>query len=112
MGFSRIKKLWFIVPAVLVIGTLFGLVVMMLWNWLLPPLFGLPEITFWQALGLFVLSKVLFGGWRHGPPAHWRWKHRMDLMSPEERNRIKQRFMCKWGGVAEQEQNLQTDQSE
>ncbi len=33
-----------------------------LWNWLMPTLFGLPVISFWQALGLLVLSRVLFGG--------------------------------------------------
>lgn len=39
----------------------FGFVVMSLWNWLMPAIFGLRVITFWQALGLVVLSKILFG---------------------------------------------------
>ncbi|MDT7832900.1 hypothetical protein RQM59_10950 [Flavobacteriaceae bacterium S356] len=42
--------------------TLFGYVLMYLWNWLMPLIFGLPIITFWQALGLCLLSKILFGG--------------------------------------------------
>jgi hypothetical protein len=41
---------------------LFGAVVMLLWNWLLPPIVGLPAITFFQAVGLLALSRVLFGG--------------------------------------------------
>jgi hypothetical protein len=41
-----------------------GLVVRLLWNWLLPPIFGLREITFWQGLGLLALCRILFGG--HG----------------------------------------------
>ncbi len=45
----------------------FGFIVMSLWNWLLPGIFGLPAIGFWQALGLLVLSKILFGGFRGGP---------------------------------------------
>ena len=39
-----------------------GEVVRLLWNWLLPPLFGVREITFWQALGLLALSRILVGG--------------------------------------------------
>ena len=39
-----------------------GVVVQWLWNWLLPEIFGLPRITFWQALGLLALSRILFGG--------------------------------------------------
>jgi hypothetical protein len=38
-----------------------GEVVALLWNWLLPPLFGFPQVTFWQALGLLVLARILFG---------------------------------------------------
>lgn len=42
--------------------TAFGYLLMYLWNWLMPLIFGLPVITFWQALGLCLLSKILFGG--------------------------------------------------
>ena len=41
---------------------LFGYVTMSLWNWLLPDLFGLKTITFWQAIGLVILAKIFFGG--------------------------------------------------
>ena len=50
------------------LGTLaaavFSFVVMSLWNWLMPALFGWHTVTFWQALGLLVLSKLFFGGFR------------------------------------------------
>ena len=56
-----------------------GEVVRLLWNWLLPPLFGWAQITFWQALGLLALCRILFGGFGlHGsgrsgcPPSHGR----------------------------------------
>ena len=39
-----------------------GGIVMLLWNWLIPSLFHLSAITYWQAMGLFLLSKILFGG--------------------------------------------------
>jgi hypothetical protein len=47
---------------------LMGLVIFGLWNLLMPAIFSLPAITFWQALGLFLLSRLLFGrfgGWGH-----------------------------------------------
>jgi hypothetical protein len=43
------------------IGVLFGFVIMWLWNWLMPGLFGLKAITYWQGVGLFILAKILFG---------------------------------------------------
>ena len=49
----------FIVAAFMVLG---GFVVMELWNWLMPAIFDLGIIDFWQALGLLILSKIFFGG--------------------------------------------------
>jgi len=73
---------------------LFSFFVMKLWNWLMPDVFGLHMITYWQALGILVLAKILFGscgprgrGWHGGG-----WRHRMrerwEKMSPEERERF------------------------
>lgn len=52
----------FIAILIVLFITLFGYALMYLWNWLMPLIFGLPIITFWQALGLCLLSKILFGG--------------------------------------------------
>ena len=49
----------------LLFGLLFGWLVMMLWNWLMPSLFGIKTITYWQAFGITVLAKILFSGY-HG----------------------------------------------
>jgi len=49
---------------------LFGLVVKVLWNWLMPALFGLGTITFWQAFGIVLLAKLLFGGFAHSHRNH------------------------------------------
>jgi len=68
---------------------LFGFIVMYLWNWLVPSVFGGPTVTFWQALGLLVLSRILVGGLGggHGDDKHGR--HRMrdewERMTPEQR---------------------------
>ena len=66
------KWTWFALAPFAVLGILLfvavgGEVVRQLWNWLLPPLFGWPRITFWQAVGLLALCRILFGGTgRHG----------------------------------------------
>lgn len=73
-----------------------GEVVRRLWNWLLPALFSVPEITFWQALGLLVLCRILFGGFgmhgRRGPRRWGRWED----MTPEERERFRHRMRSRW----------------
>ena len=70
-----------------------GEVVRLLWNWLLPPLFGWSQITFWQALGLLALCRILFGGFGlHGSgrsSVRRRWAERWEHMSPEERERFR-----------------------
>jgi hypothetical protein len=69
--------------------TVFSLVVMSLWNWLMPAIFGVRAIGFWQALGLLALSRILMGGLRGGPGRRMHWRHRMrerwNAMTPEER---------------------------
>jgi predicted membrane chloride channel (bestrophin family) len=73
---------------------LFGFGVMYLWNWLMPALFGFHLITFWQAVGILILSKILFGGFRGGRGGHRYWRHRMDErwehMTPEEREKFRE----------------------
>lgn len=44
---------------------LFGYFVMLLWNWLMPTIFGLTTITFWQAAGIVLLARLIFGGFKH-----------------------------------------------
>ncbi len=90
-------------PLVVAFVALFGFVVMWLWNWLMPALFGLKTIGYWQALGLFVLAKILFGGFRGpgGRDRHWRrrMRERWEHMTPEERERFRQGFCDPWGRV-------------
>ncbi len=79
------------IVALIAIG---GEIVKVLWNSLLPPLFGWREVTFWQALGLLVLCRILFGGLgMHGGPRHGmrrRMAERWAAMTPEERERFRQ----------------------
>ena len=48
--------------AITLLAFLFGYVIMWLWNWLMPEIFGLTTLTYWQAVGLFILLKLLLGG--------------------------------------------------
>jgi hypothetical protein len=73
---------------------LFGYVTMQLWNWLMPAIFGLRVITFWQALGLLILGKILFGGFhKHAGGRGGGWRRHMaerwEKMTPEERERFR-----------------------
>jgi len=104
------KKWFFIAPAAIVAILLFiaigGVVVMQLWNWLLPPLFGWRLITFWQALGILVLCRILFGriGGRgfHRSRFRNRMAQRFEHMTPEEREKFRQgmRGRCGFGPPA------------
>ena len=81
--------------------TVFSAVVMGLWNWLMPTIFGSRLISFWQALGLLLLSRILFG--RFGRPGPgMRWRHRMrerwNQMTPAEREKFMEGMKGRCGG--------------
>jgi hypothetical protein len=88
-----VRGLKFVLLAALFV-TVLGFVVMSLWNWLMPALFGWHLINFWQAVGFLVLSKILFGGFRGHPGRHLYWRRRMmerwEQMTPEEREKFRQ----------------------
>jgi uncharacterized membrane protein len=118
----KVKKLMWIAPlaivGMVVFITLGGTIVMLLWNWLAPALFGLRLITFWEALGLLVLCRILFGGFGlHGSQRSQsdrrvgdriadrvvdrvaeRVAERGANMSTEEQERFRQRLRERWGG--------------
>jgi hypothetical protein len=99
----------FLVFGILALG-LIGLLTQTLWNWLVPELFHGPSLTFWQAVGLLALSKILFwtfgrgrghwggGHWRHrGAPWGYYWSEKWKNMSEEDRAKFKQKMNEKWG---------------
>ena len=109
-------KMVFIAPLAILAMVAFvfigGEIVMHLWNWLLPSLFGWRQLTFWQALGILVLCRVLFGGLgMHGPRRsnfRRRMKGRCGHVTPEERERFRQRMRERWGfGSSTGESNAQ-----
>jgi len=110
------RRSWIVYAPLAILGVLLfivigGTVVQLLWNWLLPPLFGWRQITFWQALGLLALCRILFGGFgRHGGSRRHsairrriadrmadRVAERWEDMTPEERERFRERIRERCG---------------
>jgi hypothetical protein len=113
------RKRWFYkLPGILLIViaavAIFGKIVQSLWNWLIPGIVGWHAITFWQAIGLLLLCKILFGGFRGrgGNPWGRHWRHRMaerwDKMSPEEQEKFRHamRWRCGQRGFQPEEQKI------
>jgi len=91
------RKKWILYAPLAILGIVLfiaigGEVVLHLWNWLLPPLFGWRQIAFWQALGLLALCRILFGGCGchkfHHSHIRDRMAKRWERMTPEEREKF------------------------
>ncbi len=93
MKMYRVWKAVKILAFVIVASVAFGFAIMQLWNWLVPAIFGWKQVTFVQAIGLLVLSKILFGGFHRHVGGRPGWKRHMNerwaQMSPEERERFR-----------------------
>jgi len=96
------KRKWIFLAPLAILGLLLfialgGEIVQQLWNWLLPPLFGWRQITFWQGLGILALCRILFGGFGHHGSDGSGFRRRMakrgadrwEAMTPEERERFR-----------------------
>jgi len=109
--FSFLRNPFVFVILWLAVAVGIGAIIMLLWNWLMPVIFGLPILSLWQALGLFILMRILFGsfgfgrrGGMHGGrfpgrgmnPVHEKWMK----MTPEQRkefiNKRKQMGFGPW----------------
>ncbi len=112
-GRERSKNFWIkrilFVPIATAAGLfIFGSVVMLLWNALLPGILGAGTITFWQALGILVLSKILFGGFpgKHGRRGFHRHgydiREKLSNLSPEEKEKFKKEWWDKFENKTKQ----------
>ena len=83
---AKVRVITGLVVMVPVFLALFGAVTMWLWNWLMPTIFKLPEIGFWQAVGLLLLAQIFFKGGHAGRAgrAHWRRAKLRERMRADE----------------------------
>lgn len=103
-GRTKGGKVLMILVCVAAFISLFSYIVMSLWNAILPDVLHVSTINFWQAMGILVLSKILFGGFGGWGGKKHEWKRRMQEkwqhMTPEEREQfresLKNRFGNRW----------------
>lgn len=93
------RRSWFVFFPLLFIGfaLLLGLVVQQLWNGVITPVFGVGMLGFWQALGLLVLSRILFGGFR-GFRGRGGWRNKWKNMNEEDKLRFQEEWKRRCGG--------------
>jgi hypothetical protein len=100
---KKYKKFFFFIPMMLFGLSAISYIVMQLWNWLMPVIFQLPSISFFQAAGLFALSKILFSSFNfNGRNKRMRFnnqvmKEKMMQMSEEERQQFKEQWKKRCG---------------
>ena len=92
---THFRKRWYMfIPLILAGLVAFGFATMYLWNWLMPAIFHLPEITFWQTIGLMILSRFILGFGCHKGSRHERFRNKMydkwEKMTPEERENFRE----------------------
>ena len=92
-------KLVMILALAVLFVFIIGNIIVFLWNEILVELTGVKPMSFWQAIGLFVLSRILFGGFRFGGPPRGKrfyrgakWREKWMNMNEEER----EEFRKKW----------------
>ena len=107
MKFWWIKKAAAFIALAAVVILALGGIVLLLWNAIVPDVFGAPTLTYWQAVGMLLLTQILFRGigqWRayHHPGTRDRWKHKLEeklaAMKPEEREQFRSEWKrrCGW----------------
>lgn len=109
---SVIRSKPYLIPVFVLLGVgavaLFGWVVMMLWNTTLVPATGAAVISFWQAMGLLVLSRILvggFGGSGKGRSSHM--GNKWAQMTPQEKEQFKAYCRKRWGNQSADESPVQ-----
>jgi hypothetical protein len=88
----RGRRFFWIAPFAIIGVLVFGGIVMLLWNNILSPVLHVSVLSFWQALGILVLSKILFssfGGGGYRGRGHWRQRMMWENLSPEQKEKLR-----------------------
>ena len=98
---SRAMRFMFIIPIAILGMIVFGWIVMLLWNNVASPILHVSQVTYWQGLGILVLSKILFSSFNGGRRGYRRdhWKERMmwKNMTPEQQEKFKEEWKERCG---------------
>lgn len=96
-----VRLVVFVLPLFFLAMGLMVWAVSALWNWLMPTIFAVRTITYWQALGLMALSWILFRGFRGPTYSRMDWERRMrrrwEKMTPAEREEFVKGLNTRWG---------------
>ena len=111
MNYRRRGRFFFFPLIPIAAALLFGLIVMLLWNSILPHVLNVSALTYWQAVGLLVLSRILFGSFFRGGPAYgpgsWRgrsmWWSKWQNMSEEDKAKLREQWRTRCGPQRRQE---------
>jgi len=100
---NQLCKFRLLIPLfILGIVALVALAVYGLWNGVLTDVLPVKAITYWQAVGILILSKILFGGFpgrgrgHFGPPGRRMMKH-WESLSPEQREKLREKMRHRCG---------------
>jgi hypothetical protein len=106
MNYRRRRRFFFFPLIPIAAALLLGLIVMLLWNAILPQVVNAAPLSYWQAVGLLVLCRILFGsffkgrpqfnsrsGWRGGAP----WRSKWMNMSEEEKAKFREEWKKRCG---------------
>jgi hypothetical protein len=91
------KKFYFVPFIIIAVIAVLSAIVMLLWNNVLVEVVNVKQISYWQAAGLFILSKILFTSFRPGPPGGFRrggppWRNKLMNLSQEERDQFRKEW--------------------
>ena len=97
------RRRGFFFPAFVLLAFLITYIVYWLWNHVLAVVVPVRTVTYWQAMGLLVLSRILLGGFRFGPPRGFsppdgpNWREKWRQMNDEEREKFKNEWRRRSG---------------
>ena len=121
MNYRRRGRFLFFPLIPIAAALLFGLIVMLLWNSILPQVLNVSALTYWQAVGLLVLCRILFGsffrgGPGYGPSGSWRgrsmWWSKWQNMSEEQKAKLREQWRSRCGPQRTQEGQAKSEGAE
>ena len=115
MNYRRRRRFIFFPLIPIAAALAFGLIVMLLWNAILPRVINVASLSYWQAVGLLILCRILFGGFFRGGPRYGSagslrgrsmWWSKWANMSEEEKAKLRDQWRKRCGPVDDQNKTV------